>query len=212
LKIRKKCCSSFWPRKALVWAAEAAGLAVDRAVPAAVAADPVEAVAPVGAEVRTPAEAFGMREKHPEAVVEPAVLEAVEVSVVAEEPAVGQAVVVRAAVLVGLVAVAAQVAVALVVAVPAAAVLVSAVETDLEQDRAAQVGAAVSVVAEEPAAGPELVALAAVEAGVLEVEEPVVPEGAVPVEVVADLEAVPARVRADQEELAAREARNPENG
>jgi hypothetical protein len=212
LKIRKKCCSSFWPRKALVWAAEAAGLAVDRAVPAAVAADPVEAVAPVGAEVRTPAEAFGMREKHPEAVVEPAVLEAVEVSVVAEEPAVGQAVVVRAAVLVGLVAVAAQVAVALVVAVPAAAVLVSAVETDLEQDRAAQVGAAVSVVAEEPAAGPELVALAAVEAGVLEVEEPVVPEGAVPVEAVADLEAVPARVRADQEELAAREARNPENG
>jgi hypothetical protein len=212
LKIRKKCCSSFWPRKALAWAAEAAGLAVDRAVPAAVAADPVEAVAPVGAEVRTPAEAFGMREKHPEAVVEPAVLEAVEVSVVAEEPAVGQAVVVRAAVLVGLVAVAAQVAVALVVAVPAAAVLVSAVETDLEQDRAAQVGAAVSVVAEEPAAGPELVALAAVEAGVLEVEEPVVPEGAVPVEAVADLEAVPARVRADQEELAAREARNPENG
>jgi hypothetical protein len=212
LKIRKKCCSSFWPRKALAWAAEAAGLAVDRAVPAAVAADPVEAVAPVGAEVRTPAEAFGMREKHPEAVVEPAVLEAVEVSVVAEEPAVGQAVVVRAAVLVGLVAVAAQVAVALVVAVPAA-VLVSGAETDLEQDRAAQVEAAVSVVAEEPgAAGPALVVLAAVEAVVLEVEEPVVPEGAVPVEVVADLEAVAARVRADREELAAREARNPENG
>jgi hypothetical protein len=211
LKIRKKCCSSFWPRKALAWVAEAAGLAVDRAVPAAVAADPVEAVAPVGAEVRTPAEAFGMRAKPLEAVVEPAVLEAVEVSVVAEEPAVGQAVVVRAAVLVGLVAVAAQVAVALVVVVPAA-VLVSGAETDLEQDRAAQVVAAVSVVAEEPAAGPALVVLAAVEAGVLEEEEPVVPEGAVPAEVAEDLEVVAARVRADQEELAALEARNLENG
>jgi hypothetical protein len=51
-----------------------------------------------------------------------------------------------------------------------------------------------------------------VEAGVLEVEEPVVPEGAVPAEVAEDLEVVAARVRADQEELAALEARNLENG